>query len=771
MSECDAPLGRSIGGARAIWLLLGLRWRRLINHFVSGLVRRGRRAEPGARTGTPPKPARNTATALLFGAMFGANSFNLAWMEVQNVTQVLGESANAPVAALVLGVLFVTSVTMSLAMSNRDLARVEPDLEWLMTLPVPVEHLYLAKVVEQSVLNLFGWFTVAPLLTVLGWESGLGWWAPVSAGVLTLLFLCMTGVLRVVVECGVRLWCPAPVMRNLQAGATLASMLGMMVALAPAVRSPDGAAFPWTWLAAAPDWLLWLPFGLPALLSCRNDLAPDGRSVAWGLFLVQSVLVLWVSWRVLQRLTVAGPVQGRGLLQGKRGAAARPARFPALRGIVGKELRLLMRDRSFLVSTLLVPVFIIGIQFVFNPQFLERALADARHGCAIAFGLGAYVLMFSSAHVLSTESRSLWLLYTLPCRLDTLLLQKTALWAGASLLYTGAVLAWLVARVGVDLDVLSAGAFALAGIPVFSVIGGALGVFGCDPLVEDPRQRIRQDIMYLFMLLQGIYIYGFYAGSAWPRFVLLILLVGLALALWQKVRRQMPYLLDPVAMPAARLTLGDGMIAALLFFLLQGVMALVCTQSLGLEPGPGLLMAFAAAGALTVFLMLYTFWRYGVKGIWSQLGVHAGRGVGWAIGEGAAWALPAMAGAAVYLKALEWWPAWQAMMPATPPATVEDAATLQFWFALLAVCAAPPCEEIIFRGMIFRGLREGYGALLSILVSAALFAIVHPPVSVLPVFGLGCCAALAFERTGTLLAPIITHALYNAAILWLQRAC
>jgi hypothetical protein len=90
------------------------------------------------------------------------------------------------------------------------------------------------------------------------------------------------------------------------------------------------------------------------------------------------------------------------------------------------------------------------------------------------------------------------------------------------------------------------------------------------------------------------------------------------------------------------------------------------------------------------------------------------------------------------------------------------------WIYALAVLAAPIFEEFIFRGLIFGGLRRSLGALPAILASAAVFAIVHPPASMIPVFGLGVCAALAFDRTKMLLAPMIAHAIYNAVVLALQ---
>jgi membrane protease YdiL (CAAX protease family) len=90
------------------------------------------------------------------------------------------------------------------------------------------------------------------------------------------------------------------------------------------------------------------------------------------------------------------------------------------------------------------------------------------------------------------------------------------------------------------------------------------------------------------------------------------------------------------------------------------------------------------------------------------------------------------------------------------------------WLALLAVCAAPIFEEFIFRGLIFGGLRRSLGLTASALASAAIFAIVHPAVSVIPVFGLGIGAALVYERTRYLLGPMVVHGVYNAAIVGYQ---
>ena len=44
-----------------------------------------------------------------------------------------------------------------------------------------------------------------------------------------------------------------------------------------------------------------------------------------------------------------------------------------IRGIVGKDLHLLWRDRNMLIGTLIVPIVILGMQLAFNPAVLRRA--------------------------------------------------------------------------------------------------------------------------------------------------------------------------------------------------------------------------------------------------------------------------------------------------------------------------------------------------------------------------------------------------------------
>jgi membrane protease YdiL (CAAX protease family) len=90
-------------------------------------------------------------------------------------------------------------------------------------------------------------------------------------------------------------------------------------------------------------------------------------------------------------------------------------------------------------------------------------------------------------------------------------------------------------------------------------------------------------------------------------------------------------------------------------------------------------------------------------------------------------------------------------------------------FALFAVVVAPITEEFLFRGLIYRSIRDRRGVPIGAVVSAVLFGVIHyvpgpwPDATALQVTmvvtGLGL--AWVYERRKTLLAPIVGHAAFN----------
>jgi membrane protease YdiL (CAAX protease family) len=86
-----------------------------------------------------------------------------------------------------------------------------------------------------------------------------------------------------------------------------------------------------------------------------------------------------------------------------------------------------------------------------------------------------------------------------------------------------------------------------------------------------------------------------------------------------------------------------------------------------------------------------------------------------------------------------------------------------------AVVVAPLAEEVVFRGFIFPSVRDRWGLVAGILVSSLLFGLMHaglPAVAATFVLGAAFCAL--YERSGTLVAPVTAHALFNLTMLSLR---
>ena len=78
------------------------------------------------------------------------------------------------------------------------------------------------------------------------------------------------------------------------------------------------------------------------------------------------------------------------------------------------------------------------------------------------------------------------------------------------------------------------------------------------------------------------------------------------------------------------------------------------------------------------------------------------------------------------------------------------------------VGAAPFAEELFFRGFLYGGLRRRLSVLPAALLSGVLFAIAHlDPGLIVPFTLVGFVLAFTYERTGTLVAPIGVHFVFN----------
>jgi len=83
---------------------------------------------------------------------------------------------------------------------------------------------------------------------------------------------------------------------------------------------------------------------------------------------------------------------------------------------------------------------------------------------------------------------------------------------------------------------------------------------------------------------------------------------------------------------------------------------------------------------------------------------------------------------------------------------------------VLAIVIAPVFEEFLFRGFAYPVIKQRWGTLKALVIVSAAFAAIHLHLPSLgPLFALAVGLGLAYELTGSLLAPITMHVLFNAA--------
>ena len=99
-----------------------------------------------------------------------------------------------------------------------------------------------------------------------------------------------------------------------------------------------------------------------------------------------------------------------------------------------------------------------------------------------------------------------------------------------------------------------------------------------------------------------------------------------------------------------------------------------------------------------------------------------------------------------------------------------------FWLAAVLVSTvvlAPLAEELLYRGLLQSMIRQHTSSPWpAILLTSAVFAASHfGQCQDMPaLFVLAVALGYNYERTGRLVAPILLHALFNAAMIWVRLA-
>jgi membrane protease YdiL (CAAX protease family) len=95
----------------------------------------------------------------------------------------------------------------------------------------------------------------------------------------------------------------------------------------------------------------------------------------------------------------------------------------------------------------------------------------------------------------------------------------------------------------------------------------------------------------------------------------------------------------------------------------------------------------------------------------------------------------------------------------------------RIFFGIIAIIFAPLVEEFLFRGILYPTLKQKGYRRLALWGTSVFFAMTHSNLpTFIPLIFLALILTFLYEETNTLLAPILTHSLFNAAnFYWLLR--
>lgn len=184
-----------------------------------------------------------------------------------------------------------------------------------------------------------------------------------------------------------------------------------------------------------------------------------------------------------------------------------------------------------------------------------------------------------------------------------------------------------------------------------------------------------------------------------------------------------------------------------------------------------ILMALFATGGAAVFLY---FLRRRADASERSASWHAAR-------RPSTWGWTLLVAAAVVIgsNGIAWLARQAGIEPVPTNLALMEQALARFpWFlALFAIVLAPAYEELLFRRVLFGRLWQAGRPWLGMLLSSLAFALVHEvpgtsengPWEIAQLWlvygGMGAAFAWLYQRTGTLWAPIVAHALNNAIAL------
>jgi membrane protease YdiL (CAAX protease family) len=606
----------------------------------------------------------------------------------------------------------------------------DTDLEWLRTFPIPLRSVLWGRLLQSTVIQPYFVLIILPFLLTFVIVRGhnlvfslltatlLAWMGMLAAASLGLLLHNLTTVHLT----------PAR-QRDLRALAVLLSMAAFFLIYFPFIMN-EGLYWR-TILKIAPSiQSSGLLQGMTSLLS------GDAASVPPLLFALGAVLALAQGSVIISEKIVSqgSSVQERA---GRKEGRFLGSLLDMFSPIMRREIRLLMRDRSQWVSMISGPLF--GLGFMIWDSLGDQSNLQGKSLLFMCLIMYLMLTGLSVSVLFHRERPSLWFYSAMPLRLsDTLREQLKVPRILFGLFFGVAFLVFVPHSFWQDAESLLRLALGL----YFAFITGrhyrSLTLLAYTPGTENPVTK-----PFLFMIwicLTPAFAVLVFAGNAWNVAAFLIPYTALVFTHEKKVLALEDYLIDPSYPISQRADLAQGFLAAMIY-----TFALVTGNTLAFFFDLNFSVQFLIA-ALTLWAFHFHFISRNVQDGPVYFGalrfldfLFLGLGCAFILRAAGLW--DRLIHDAAFLEHI-----YDLRFEPAVPATAV---------LLFVLIARSVTEELIFRGLIQRGLSSRLGWPLAVITSAGLTTLCHSPQDFGPILLTSLGAGLLYQRTRILWPGIV----------------
>ncbi|MEW6736811.1 MAG: type II CAAX endopeptidase family protein, partial [Acidobacteriota bacterium] len=752
-----------ITGLQALKLIIKLKLLRIQTHMaVTVLPKSEKKAPNPQRTGTVRKNSLSTqGIAVILMALPFAFIYGGAIIKILN--ERLPPDQFFTAVSFEAAFLFLALTLLSIGL-NQNLAVLDLEVEWLLTMPISTNIIYSSKVAEAAIINL-SWFIFPALYGSMLWYNNYRFSLPFITIAFTLITNILIAVIRFSLEILGRRFFSVYAITNLQIACAVFGFVLLWLFFTPFYWVKYIMPFYRQWLPQAGSIAFYFPTGIMlSLIHGSKGLAPWLKAI---ILLTEFGAILWAGWWLVKRASKRGLEAVQGAYLGKRSIKL-IAPKTIFSGITRKEILLLLRNKMQLLSTIgpLISFLVIVLFPVPEMEFRYSIIEKPLYWGTYALIIGLMTAANTVPVVLNHEKDALWLLYTLPNSLMNIVRRKAQIWVVPIWLFSLMIFsAGIIYRGKFQKEDLIALIWLFLGIPLHAMLCASWSVFVVDPARQEKSRGVIQQIGPIIAIYSFFLIAGMYTPTIWTKICSLLLFAMLALARWHKASIYSDYILDPTATPPPRIHVADGLMAVLLYFLLQILFTILFSLVLNFHIAIASLLSYIIASVATVLIV----WAYlQVEGLKMFESIRF-----WTRDEKevrpAVIATLKAVGATLVVVAIT-----ALLLPQESLKSLERpnegwAVILLLGLTPLVVLVMHPLvEEVLYRGMIFQGLCQSMGFLWAAILSALIFAILQPTLWAAPAFIIGLAMAWVYKRAGVLFAPIVVNAVFSGAIALLQ---